>query len=654
MKKRFFILFITLILTSCTSVAHLPQATPSKEQIQTIAIPTTLPKSLTSTPMMFKIAELGRGFIFDHAFSPDGKILAIGSSSGVYVYDAKAGDIIRQISSDISEDVLKVVFSPNGKFLAYEATGAKFYAQINVVEVQTGNAVIKSEIMPRTNHIIFSQDNKYLAFIPASYIPRENCSSSVEIWDIRKSKKVISLAAPSDYPYDPEKPCFLLQRVAFNQDNSEVFAGFAGGLVAWNLTTGQELYYTAAYSGYITDMFYDPTMSIVVTGDSGGAVRYWDAKTGTILRTIGVSAKNITSIGLSADKEQLLVKSKDHPTVTVDYKSGRLIGSAKDLSVDQDFLSLESKLYNDGFFSINGSEYFYGAYTRDRKIVYDASGVLLATGCPILDAKTGKTISVLSSCNMGDWDREMVYSPTGRYIAQGNSYLAEASNGNYRYEGDLKLWEAATGDLILDEQLDGGINALAISSDEHMLAVGTNYVSLWNVQTKNRIRNFYPGSGRVEYVGFRNDDLTLMVVTVPNYLISLFDIKNEKLLSFIRPPLPDNIYPYGNVYFHDNMMAAEGTVWKVESDSSKILLNNTYQYDQLAAFSPDGRVFVAQNYEGLNFWDIKSNTKIYTFKSDLNDINPVFSPDGTHIAFISPGGYIQVWDVSHIVEKASP
>ncbi|MFT3895187.1 MAG: hypothetical protein QM730_26475 [Anaerolineales bacterium] len=125
-------------------------------------------------------------------------------------------------------------------------------------------------------------------------------------------------------------------------------------------------------------------------------------------------------------------------------------------------------------------------------------------------------------------------------------------------------------------------------------------------------------------------------------------------MAFIRPSLPDSIFSYGDVHFWGNKMIAEGTVWEIAENSAKVLLSDTFEYSQPPALSPDEHVLVVQNYQGLNFWNLKAKKIIYTFDLSYMSINPTFSPDGNRIAFIGLGGTIQIWDVSHIVEMASP
>ncbi|MFT3895188.1 MAG: WD40 repeat domain-containing protein [Anaerolineales bacterium] len=132
---------------------------------------------------------------------------------------------------------------------------------------------------------------------------------------------------------------------------------------------------------------------------------------------------------------------------------------------------------------------------RTKKIAFTKDGAKLATNCTRIYTQTGKPLLILPSCDpeykdlrYQDW--ELAYSKTGKYLAEGSSW------------GELKLWNTNIGQLTMDKQELGNITALSISENESFLAVGTDYVSLWDTENTSLIKNFYPGTGRIEYVGF--------------------------------------------------------------------------------------------------------------------------------------------------------
>lgn len=63
-----------------------------------------------------QLARWGKGMVNQVAWSPDGRLLAVASSLGVYIYNAETLEEVRFIQSDAW--VSSVAFSPDGQTLA--------------------------------------------------------------------------------------------------------------------------------------------------------------------------------------------------------------------------------------------------------------------------------------------------------------------------------------------------------------------------------------------------------------------------------------------------------------------------------------------------------------------------------------------------------
>ena len=90
-------------------------ATPAATRTPTSA-PSLLPISPENASRVTQLARWGKGTVNEVAYSPDGRLLAVASSLGVYLYDAETLEEVRFIECDAW--VASVAFSPDGATLA--------------------------------------------------------------------------------------------------------------------------------------------------------------------------------------------------------------------------------------------------------------------------------------------------------------------------------------------------------------------------------------------------------------------------------------------------------------------------------------------------------------------------------------------------------
>ena len=88
----------------------------------TVSLFTVLPHTATADITKWSlpegaVARLGKGRINDVTYSPDGRLLAVASSIGIWLYDAHSGQELNLITGHTSW-VWSVVFSPDGQTIA--------------------------------------------------------------------------------------------------------------------------------------------------------------------------------------------------------------------------------------------------------------------------------------------------------------------------------------------------------------------------------------------------------------------------------------------------------------------------------------------------------------------------------------------------------
>ncbi len=103
--------------TATLAATRTPTSTATPAATRT---PTSAPALLSISPenasRVTQLARWGKGTVNQVAYSPDGRLLAVASSLGAYLYDAETLEEVRFIESDAG--VLSVAFSPDGTTLA--------------------------------------------------------------------------------------------------------------------------------------------------------------------------------------------------------------------------------------------------------------------------------------------------------------------------------------------------------------------------------------------------------------------------------------------------------------------------------------------------------------------------------------------------------
>lgn len=130
------------------------------------------------------ISRIGRGGIQDTAFSPDGKLLTIGTYLGLWWYDVQKRELITLWEEGIT--VSSVAFSACGEWIATSYGGP-----IKIWEVTTGECIIelpREERIPSTE-ILFSPNRGYLAVGGYSRHsnPEKKLYCCTEVWKLPKN-----------------------------------------------------------------------------------------------------------------------------------------------------------------------------------------------------------------------------------------------------------------------------------------------------------------------------------------------------------------------------------------------------------------------------------------------------------------------------------
>jgi hypothetical protein len=222
------------------------------------------PISLTNANQVVQLARWGKGTVNQVVFSPDGRLLAVASSLGIYLYDAETLAEIRFIETDAW--VLSVAFSPDGRLLA-SGSGDQ---TVKLWDVETGQEV--RTLSGHTDNVLsvaFSPDGRLLA--------SGSDDQTMKLWDVETGQEVRTLSGHTGRVWS----------VAFSPDGRLLASGSDDQTVKlWDVATGQEVRTLSGHTSGVVSVAFSPDGRLLASGSWDGTVKLWD---------VGVATKDFSS-----------------------------------------------------------------------------------------------------------------------------------------------------------------------------------------------------------------------------------------------------------------------------------------------------------------------------------------------------------------------
>ena len=284
------------------------------------------------------------------AFSPNGKILASGSSDGlVMLWNLADGSVSRTLRAGGNRVwVYSVAISPDGKTLASGSLNSDRQEQIKLWDIGTGKEpkTLTWEDVPDVYSVVFSPDSKTLATCglykgirlwdvasgkplytvlgqSPSFSPDGKTlaggldskrGSEFKLWDAATGTEIHSFKgySGSDYP---------LQYVTFSPNGKILAGNIKEGVTFFDVSTGKQLY-TIKGKPPITFSVNGKILATAIRRDY--TIRLWDVATGKEIRLLKGHSHGVSSMAFSRDGKTLASSSESEKRIVLwDVKTGK-------------------------------------------------------------------------------------------------------------------------------------------------------------------------------------------------------------------------------------------------------------------------------------------------------------------------------------------
>ena len=646
MFNRLLAYFLSIVLlVACSSQpqqptlqpTNTPTLTPSPTSTNT-PTPTITP-SPTPLPMAGPVTgnfmtRLGKGWAYDLIFSPNGKILSVATSIGVYLYQVETMELISFLPSNTFVETIAFIDDENLIVGYKDSTIAVWNIENTPVLVDTLQHNDPAVLLTVT-------DENSILVVESGFINRP---VNIVVWDRVNPGLINSLMTAH------------LSSAAFSGKNNLVVLQTNTGKIM--LVDAEKMKYTA------TICFVCLNFALSQSGELLAATTDWDQEEISIFDT-------------TTRKE--IIKFKNPDTGTRDMA----------FSPDGKLLTLAS---SSGFnlWDVETAELVNTFEGSSRKFVYSPDGLLLASVSQdgiltLIETKSGnKVFSISGFTSMGrtTFEGKTIASI---YSVQGIN-MNDMAGGYFAGDQDTIFFrDISTGEIVRTYSIaeeKAIVESITFSPDRKIMA------SSWNIDYKDKILVLFDVTTgerlqtleAVDPIVFSPDGSMLATSAKENQLV-IWDVASGEIL-----PLSLGLVPvHGNDPYKKSLVfSSDGSMIAILSDTVifrdliagkriKILESGLdpeldfRNFDgggtgAIGEFSPDGVAlastwlvkttddfFVWENAKGVVIlWDVANAEKIAVLEGHSKAITALtYSPDGTLLATGSKDKTIIIWDAQN-------
>lgn len=624
------------------------------------------------------ISRLGRGWVQDITFSPEGTYLVVGTRLGVWWYELSTLSPIALWETERGL-VSAVAFSPCGRWLA---TGS-WDGIVKVWDVKDGVCVAQLEQRRKRlkiSQIVFSPDGQQLA----ASCQRE---AIVSVWHQKTGEEIARFEGHTTYrncrPAIPLtfSPDGCLLTCASPNDTSQA----ADFISVWNVSTGECIAHLRGHTTQVYALSFSPCGGFLASGDRSGTLRVWDVAAAKTVAVSSEYAEKYRVIPSYSPSGTLFASGVGGSTITVwDTERGEKVAAFEHRD------TISALRFSNGTHLAVAGPFDFKVWTAETS--HQVSSISGHTHIPFsltfsLDGETLASVGGgLATCwnvatKQPRWIRRANTRIRSVSISQDRSMRALGNKGN-----TFNVWNVETNETIATLTAhDKSVNEVVFSPKGGLWASGdiAGKVYVWDSQGKQTACSGHTGS--IESLALSPDekclasasrdktarvwdvasgDLIVSLVLTPLLDTNLYrgdaseiQKRRNSLAKAVTEPRPiqiENITfsPCGNIIAGG--LLREIRLWDARTYDVRmsILPPPGCYYPFALTFSPCGRYLASGSWwqgtdkVSIRLWEVTTGENIATLWSHPTDVQDLaFSPDGTLLASGSFDSTILLWDM---------
>ncbi|NMG18472.1 NB-ARC domain-containing protein [Brasilonema bromeliae] len=536
------------------------------------------------------------GGILSVAFSPEGKVLAMGDTNGdIRLYQVADGLPLLTCKGHANW-VLSLAFSPDGTILASGSSDNT----VKLWSVGTGQCL---QTLQGHNHEVWS-----VAFSPDGEVFASGSDDqTIKLWSVRTGECLKTFQGHANW----------VLSIAFSPDGQTLLSGSEDQTVKlWDINTEECLKTFQGHHDGVRSIAVSPDGQMLVSGSDDQTIKLWSIRTGKCLRTFQGHTNPVYAVAFSPQGDTLASGSHDQTVRLWDVTTGECLRVFQGHSnwVFSVTFDTEGEMLASGswdqtvrLWNVSNGEClrtFQGHANQVLSVSFDSDGQRLVSGSNdqtvrLWDVTTGDILKTLYGHT--NWVYSVAFSPQGNTLVSGSA------------DKTVKLWNVSTGQVMKTLQGHGAaVRSVAFSPGGQMVVSGSEdyTMKLWELSTGQAMRTCLGHEAAIWSVAFSPRG-TMIATASWDHTIKLWDPNTGECL---RTLVGHKSWVWSVAFSSDGQILASVSpdqtlrLWSVSTGECLRILQLHSSWLQSIAFSPDNRTIATSTHEHtVKLWDIDTN-----------------------------------------------